>query len=195
MGLSGAWSEVKSVATRDYGCGFCHDRVASDRGWDSRDSERHIEGSIRICPGCNQPTFFRIESPSRQVPGPRARGPVRHVPEDVVSLYDEARNAHAAGAFTAAVLACRKVLMHVAVEKDAKEGLSFVEYVEYLDQEKYLGRDGKGWVDVIRTKGNEANHEIVLMDEGDSERTLTLVEMLLKLVYEFPGSLPQPAGP
>lgn len=38
---------------------------------------------------------------------------------------------------------------------------------------------------------NEANHEIVLMEAEDSKQLLKLAEMLLKLVYEFPGSLPQ----
>jgi hypothetical protein len=79
--------------------------------------------------------------------------------------------------------------MHVAVEKGAKQGLSFLEYVDYLDRERYLGRDGKGWVDRIRTKGNEANHEIMLMTDPEAEDLLMVTQMLLKLVYEFPGDL------
>jgi hypothetical protein len=33
-------------------------------------------------------------------------------------------------AFTSAVLTCRKLLMHLAVEKGAQPGKSFLEYVE-----------------------------------------------------------------
>jgi hypothetical protein len=84
--------------------------------------------------------------------------------------------------------------MHVAVEKKADEGLKFIEYVDYLDKERYLGREGKGWVDLIRTRSNEANHEIVLMSAEDARRLMTIAEMLLKLVYEFPGDLPAPTA-
>jgi len=150
-------------------------------------------GEIRICPECLLPTFFN-ELPLQQIPGARPGDSIKHLPNDVESLYNEARKSHAAGAHTAAVLSLRKLLMHVAVEKKAKKGLSFVDYVEYLGNERYLGRDGKGWVDLIRSRSNEANHEIILMQEEDSTRLLMIAEMLLKLVYEFPGSLPQPAA-
>jgi len=42
-------------------------------------------------------------------------------------------------------------------------------------------------VDHIRTKGNEANHEIRLMGRQDAEELVTFVEMLLKFIYEFPS--------
>jgi thioredoxin reductase len=120
---------------------------------------------------------------------------VKHLPADVERLYDEARDSHAAAAYTAAVLALRKLLMRVAVEKGAEAGRTFVEYVEYLDVHHYLGHDGKGWVDLMRTRGNEAAHEIRLMNETDSEHLLTVAGMLLKLVYEFPGNLPKVSTP
>jgi hypothetical protein len=65
--------------------------------------------------------------------------------------------------FTSAVLTCRKLLMHIAVEKGAPTNQSFLQYVEYLEQNHYVPPGGKGWVDYIRTKGNEANHEIKIM--------------------------------
>ena len=79
--------------------------------------------------------------------------------------------------------------MHIAVDKGAGEGLSFFKYVEYLDNNHYIPPNGKAWVDHVRTKGNEANHEIVIMQEDAASKLLVFVEMLLKLIYEFPELL------
>jgi len=51
---------------------------------------------------------------------------------------------------------------------------------------------GHGWVDHIRKKGNEANHEIVLMSEDDAKDLISFAEMLMKFIYEFPAKIPTP---
>ncbi len=81
--------------------------------------------------------------------------------------------------------------MHIAVDKGADEGKRFIEYVEYLSNAGYIPPDGKEWVDHIRSKGNEANHEIVIMSKGDALDLITFIEMLLKFIYEFPSRIPQ----
>jgi len=183
--LAGEWQGRGGIGLRRYRCGHCGERVASELGWQT--VGQPAPSQVRTCPNCNYPTYF--DADGKQLPAATDAGDIQHLPSDVEALYSEARRCKANNAYTACVLALRKLLMHVAVEKGAKPGLSFVEYVEYLDREQYLGRDGKGWVDRIRTKGNEANHEIVLMGDSDAEDLLTLSEMLLKLVYEFPGNL------
>jgi hypothetical protein len=52
-----------------------------------------------------------------------------------------------------------------------------------------------GWVDHIRQKGNEANHEVVIMSEKDAELLLTYCGMLLKMLYEFPATLQKATAP
>ncbi len=84
--------------------------------------------------------------------------------------------------------------MHIAVDLKAAEGLSFLDYVEYLAAKGYVPPNGKAWVDHIRKKGNEANHEIVLMEKQDSEQLIDFVEMLLKFIYEFPNRVPKSAA-
>ncbi|MCA0423195.1 MAG: DUF4145 domain-containing protein, partial [Proteobacteria bacterium] len=74
------------------------------------------------------------------------------------------------------------------VSKGADAGKNFVEYVEYLASKGYVPPDAKDWVDHIRTKGNEANHEIVVMSQEEAKDLLSFVEMLLKLVFEFPAA-------
>jgi Domain of unknown function (DUF4145) len=193
MPLVGKWDSAQAVAARRYTCGYCGSLVAPERGWNAYrvvNQTTFASGHILICSLCNQPTFFKlITNSSVQVPNYMPGASVKNLPQDIAALYDEARQSHAARAFTAAVLALRKLLMHVAVEKGAEKGQSFIAYVEYLDENHYLGRGGKAWVDKIRTRSNEANHEIILMSEEDSDHLMKLSEMLLRLVYEFPGSL------
>ena len=97
-------------------------------------------------------------------------------------------------AFTSAVLACRKLLMNIAVAEGADEGKRFIEYVEYLADNGYVPPGGKGWVDHIRTQGNEATHEIAMKTEDEAKDLISFVEMLLKFIYEFPARVPSGAA-
>ena len=87
----------------------------------------------------------------------------------------------------------RKLLMHVAVQQGAREGESFLKYVEYLAAKGWVPPNGQVWADHIRTRGNEANHEIKLMAASDSEELLVFCEMRLRFIYEFPNRVPKPA--
>lgn len=80
--------------------------------------------------------------------------------------------------------------MNIAVAQGAEEGKSFISYVDYLASQGYVPPNGRGWVDHIRKKGNEANHEIVLMKKEDAEELILFTEMLLKFIYEFPMKIP-----
>jgi hypothetical protein len=80
--------------------------------------------------------------------------------------------------------------MNVAVSQGAEAGNTFISYVEYLAANGYVPPNGKGWVDHIRKKGNEATHEIVLMSKDDAQELISFVEMLLKFIYEFPSRVP-----
>jgi hypothetical protein len=124
--------------------------------------------------------------------------PVSHLPsQEVEALYDEARNCMRVGAYTAAVMCCKKLLMNMAVTegtkegvtKGAKEGKSFVQYLDYLKHQGFIPAKGKEWVEYVRLKGNEANHEISVMERKDAEQFITFVETLLRANYEFPATL------
>jgi Domain of unknown function (DUF4145) len=115
---------------------------------------------------------------------------VASIPPDVDALYLEARRCIAAKCFTAAVLTARKLLMNISVFLGADEGKRFIDYVEFLASAGYVPPNGKGWVDHIRKKGNEANHEIHHMSQHDAEELIIFVEMLLRFVFEFPSRIP-----
>lgn len=181
-----SWHGESDIEPRKFQCGFCGNIVATKKGFFDQG------GRYRVypCPNCEKTTFF--DSSGMQVPGVVPGNEVGHLPQQLDSLYKEARICVSAGAYTASVLACRKLLMHIAVQQKAEEGKSFISYVEYLANNGYVPPNGKGWVDHIRKKGNEATHEIVLMKKDDAEELIAFVEMLLKFIYEFPARVPSP---
>lgn len=177
------WHNENGIGSLKFTCGYCGNVVASDRGFFDKNGQR----KLYICPHCTMPSLF---APGMQVPGVSPGNDVTHLPKDLEALYNEARRCVAANAHTAAVLACRKLLMHIAVQQKAEKGKSFIEYVEYLAAQGFVPPNGKGWVDHIRKKGNEANHEIVLMAQSDAAELISFAEMLLKFIYEFPARVP-----
>jgi hypothetical protein len=82
--------------------------------------------------------------------------------------------------------------MNLAVAQGATPGDTFIAYVEHIAQKGFVPPNGRAWIDHIRTKGNEANHEIVLMKPEDAEELVSFLEMLLKFIYEFPMRVPKP---
>jgi len=187
--LNGNWQNAQPGSAHGYRCGFCDNQVSSSTGLNflHLNNALNPEALLRICPHCNQPTYFRKPA---QFPGVAFGEKVLSLPADVESLYEQARACTSTEAYTPAVLACRKILMHIAVDQKAKPGLNFLEYVEYLATNGFVPPNGRGWVDHIRKKGNEANHEIVLMAQKDAEDLVIFVEMLLKFIYEFPNRIP-----
>lgn len=184
------WINIREVGPKSFKCGYCGHLVSSVKTYHTNQhSPNNL--SIRICPHCEEPTFFKGES---QIPGVSPGNEISHLPKDVEALYAEARAAVAANAFTAAVLASRKLLMNIAVSLKAPVGRTFIDYVEFLAQAGYIPPNGRAWVDHIRKKGNEATHEIHLMTRADAEELIVFLEMLLKFIYEFPSRVPSPTA-
>lgn len=175
--LYGSWNDPQNIRPETFRCGHCDAWVGSDRGY-ACFSGNFRTATIMLCPLCNRASYLEG---GRQWPGIAFGGRVEHLPLDVASLYEEARAATAACASTLAVLGARKLLMNIAVDKGAEPGNTFEHYVDYLASKGYVSPDGRGWVDHIRKKGNEANHEIALMNQADAKELLTFVEMLLKV--------------
>lgn len=175
--------------TKSYVCGHCDITVGAHQGyWPSSHNPPKPGGvAICICPNCTKPTFFDGET---QMPGVAFGGEVKNLPESVHGLYNEARNCMKVSAYTACILAARKLLMNVAVSQGAAPGDSFVSYVSFLATNGYVPPNARGWVDHIRKKGNEATHEIPSLGRGDAEDLLTFMEMILKLVFDYPSRVP-----
>jgi len=180
------WHDTGELKSKSYVCGHCGQSLASNTGFYGTYKRSGPDADIYICHHCFRPTFFDQEG--SQTPGHPYGKRVNDIPsEEVDTLYNEARNCTSCNAFTASVLCCRKLLMNIAVSEGAKKGSTFVDYVEFLSNKGYVPPDGKEWVDHIRKKGNEANHEISIMRKEDAEELISFLEMLLKFMYEFPA--------
>jgi Domain of unknown function (DUF4145) len=168
-----------------YRCGWCDREVSASKGWVGEAYEGFEDRWIHIvfCPNCTQPTYIYGD---KRLPGATAGENVEHLPDDVAALYAQSRRAAGRGDFTAAVVVGRKLLMHVAVEKGAEQNQTFAHYVDWLIEQGIVTVHMKEWIDEIRELGNDANHEIVLMEKDEADSLLTFVAMLLKVVYEYP---------
>ena len=134
------------------------------------------------CPSCGYGavTNWDVLAPS-SMPGEDVDG----LPGDVKAAFTEARSCIGVGAYTAGELMCRKILMHIAVDKGASEGKTFAEYLTHLESAGYLTATMKPWVDQIRKNGNVATHEIPTASKERSFATLAFTIQLLRLVYEM----------
>jgi hypothetical protein len=135
------------------------------------------------CPTCANGSI--VDPDDRVHPSVRFGPNVIGLPADVSAAYDEARDSMSVNAFTACELVCRKILMHIAVEKGANEGESFVSYINYLEAQGYVTPPMKGWVDQIRTIGNAAAHELSPPQRVRAESVIMFTAELLRLVYEM----------
>ncbi len=193
------WQHINGLQSRNYTCGYCGASVASEKGWYAHGV---VNGATRavaylyVCHQCTRPTLFDDFDNGKQTPGVVFGESVGDIPDpDTETLYNEARSCTGAGCYTAAVLCCRKLLMHLAVSLGAAAGDPFINYVQFLADNHYVPPGAKGWVDHIRKKGNEANHEITLMQQADAEELLAFVQMLLKVIYEFPAAVQKKITP
>lgn len=201
-------SETTNKTMVRFTCGYCGTFTISEKGLttyvsiddynkdplaDEFEYELFSESNIGVyfCSYCHRPTYLEFfeQELELQVPAPLKGRAIENLPKNVNGLYTEARKCIQAGAFTAAVMCFRTLLMYVAVDKGAPEEKRFIDYVNYLNDENYIPREGREWVDELRKKGNVANHQIVMMDKQDAEALLDFVEMLLLVIYDFPNRL------
>jgi hypothetical protein len=176
------WDSISTVGSASFICGYCGEKISSDKAYTARDERNRALPFIYICHVCNRPSFIRGGGIT---PSAALGNDVKHLPADVEQIYKEVRSSTSVNAYTVAIMGGRKLLMHVAVEKGAKKNESFIYYVDYLNDNHYTPPNSKKWADKIRELGNEVNHEIVIMNAEQALTILTFLEMLLKFIYEF----------
>lgn len=168
-----------------YTCGYCNTMVTGAVVcyyiW-NKETGQQIYNKWLLCPNC---AFGSVKINDKVFPdtpfGPKLQG----LPADVEAAYGEARRCMEVGAYTAAELLCRKILMHVAVEKNAKEGESFAFYLSHLESAGYVTPPMKRWVDLIRQHGNQATHKLDPPEKERAESTVMFTAELLRLTYEM----------
>ena len=104
--------------------------------------------------------------------------------EDYVDLaYKEARLCISHDLHTATVMVCRKIIMALAVDLGAVEGLSYKKYIKYiLDTD--LATSIIGVLEPIRVHGNQANHDLEPSSEEVAEDVFMLTTAFLHTIRE-----------
>lgn len=145
------------------------------------------------CPSCGRGLV--LNAGNVMSPSAPAGEMVEGLPPETEAAYAEARGAMGVGAYTAGELMCRKILMHVAVDKGAGGNKSFAHYIDYLTSKGYITPPMKPWVDQIRKNGNESTHEIPPADKDRALGTLAFTTQMLRLVYEMQHKVAQYIAP
>jgi len=137
-----------------------------------------------LCPSCSHGSVIDRDG-NTYPPIPYGEN-VEGLPPELKLAFNEARNVFSIGAFTSCQLICRKMLMHIAIDKcNLDEGKSFIEYVNALEKAQLISPLMKPWVDKIRKEGNDATHKLEPPSKDDSENILNFVTQLLKVIYEM----------
>lgn len=170
-------------AWRHYICGHCNTRI-SGAVVSIYQPNHPNRAELLVCPHCFQSSVY-IQRTDRFYPGVSFGFSLQGLPENVRTAYEEARRCMSVNAFTATELICRKILMHVAVDKGASEGQPFASYLDYLEKQGYITSPIRTWVNQIRENGNEATHELIEPSKERAEMTLMFTSQLLRLIYEM----------
>jgi len=172
-------------AWETYICGHCNAKVSgavvAHYTWKDSATNEYTNKWL-LCTNCYRPS---AKIRSKVYPGSLFGPNLKGLPHNVKESYEEARRCMEVNAYTAAELICRKILMHVAVDKGAKEGDSFVSYLTYLENQGYITPPMKGWVDLIRQHGNKSTHKLDSPDQDRAQSTVMFTAELLRLTYEM----------
>ncbi len=176
---------TSQVSRLDYKCGHC-DRHVSGRVVNiySRTQNKLDDPIIQfmICTSCIKGSIW---SEGKIIPGTKPGEKLEGLPVEIEAAYQEARSCFSINAFTACELVCRKILMHVSVDKGAEEGQSFISYLDYLEEKGYITPIIKEWADLIREIGNQSTHKLIPPDENRTKATLMFTMELLRIIYEM----------
>ncbi|TQO20991.1 uncharacterized protein DUF4145 [Rhodoglobus vestalii] len=118
-----------------------------------------------------------------------------------LELWNEIRECLGGGTTTAAVMLCRKLLLHIAVSQGLHEkgengrSPNFLQAVNHLESEGVITKKMRVWVDRIKDVGNEANHVIASVSKAQAMDVAEFTEQLLRLTYEMDYLIEKRAEP
>ncbi|MFC1810731.1 DUF4145 domain-containing protein [Patescibacteria group bacterium] len=136
-----------------------------------------------LCPNCNDGSVLARDR--NLYPGVVFGPNIVGLPKDIKAAYDEARKCMSVNSYTACELLCRKILMHIAVEKGAKEGDSFSNYIDFIENKGFITPPMKKWVTLIKKHGNKSTHKLETPEKERAESTIMFTAELLRLIYEM----------
>ena len=174
-----------NLSRHNYRCGHCgrenSGRVVSIYHTDKNKTTPRIK--FMLCTSCADGSVWIM--PDKVIPGISPGEKLEGLPTEVNEAYEEARKCFAINSYTACELLCRKILMHIAVDKGAAEGKSFKFYLDFLETKGYITPSIKSWVDIIRKNGNDSTHKLETPSKERAENTFMFTMQLLRIIYEM----------
>ena len=190
------WHNVLHFPAQSYTCPYCNHLVASNEGYsfearmDDPSEDTFPDnrwGYICICPNCQNPTIVFEDNQFPSIPCVKS---VKHLPENISELYEEARRCMSNGCYTAVAMLCRKIIMNAAITKGAEKNGSFKSYVDFLSKNHLFHSLCIPMLDNIRIIGNDANHQVGNISYDDAKQIITFTFHVLLYIFELPNALP-----
>ncbi len=176
-------------------CGHCNNKIALDvyARYYSIDTTKQFSRKNFVyytgqCPFCGCPVIYKFSDAS-VLPMVSNFENINYLPDEIEQLYSECRNAFGIGAYTCCVITLRTLMAHVAVDQGGVPNKSFIDYVNYLQQNCLPSKTNNVWVDKIRQLGNDVTHNCKIASKEDAEIAMKFTIAILKNVYEFPNSV------
>lgn len=185
------WEDTVAIEGESFDCGYCNSLTAPAHGYVTKGyniNDFFLGARILICPNCKNPTFideFNTQFPSAN----NIMSNIKYLPDEVQELYKEVCDSFSVHAYTGASILARKMIMNIAIEKEAKEDKKFAYYVEFLVENAVVPKSAEKWLNTIRKNGNEAAHKTQKSSMEETEKIINFLEILLRSVYEFEGEI------
>ena len=181
------WKAIpkKEMTAKTITCPYCGVRVQAGSTTRIVDTATGaIKYQIHKCPECFMPVIIGLDGkiiPQSQL---LPYEDVRFLPPNVEKLYNECRKCFLNECYHSVIMVSRTLLMYIAVDKGADVGKRFVEYIDFLEVNGYIGSQNKAWVDKIRKIGNKYTHEMGMAKQED--KVIVFIKQLLGNLYEMP---------
>ena len=177
------WVGTNTITSKNFVCCHCGEKISSQQGYYSNSNGQGRMCYIYICHCCKAPNVF--DSLGKPLVEPKIGKEIANLPENVSNLYNEVRACLQAGAFTAAAMLMRKMLMDIAVAEGIAKDLTFAQYVDALCKEGIVPRKARHLAEAVRKLGNDVNHELQTAKPEETYALFKFIEMLLEVNYEF----------
>ena len=183
------WEAVKKkdAPSKTIACPYCNVTVKAMSNTRIVDvATGAIKYHIHKCPECFMPVIIGLDGkiiPQSQL---LPFEDVHFLPESIEKLYNECRKCYLNECYHSVIMVSRSLLMHVAVDKGDVVGKSFSKYIDYLENNGFIGSQNKAWVDKIRLIGNKYVHELDEATEDDAKKVILFIKQLLGNLYEMP---------
>lgn len=183
------WEKVrpKDKAEHTLSCPYCNVKVRAISDTRIFDSDTGaIKYHIFKCPECYMPITIGLDGKIIPTSQFLPFEDIPYLPLGIEKMYCECRKCFSNDCFYSVIMVARTMIMHIAADLGAASNLKFIEYIDYLENQGYISRHSRTWVDKIRKLGNQYIHELDEATKQEAELAIIFIMHLLIDVYKLP---------